>query len=392
MRPNNPTLSRHSATRSFGRPQSHSDLVSIDSLDPQAWGNLADAAIDPNAFFCPAWASAVAAHAGRYTGESALVAYSGTSTQKLAGILPVAWASKALGLPLPLLVARGMYAQLSAPLLDRGAADEAARKLIEAAADAGAHGILLLSLPSKSLAAASFDRAARFTGVSPRTIRSSERALLDATPQPDNVVRSLLGAKKNKELRRQRNRLADMGEVAFSVASVPNTIVPALENFLRLEASGWKGRRGTALVHDSGDAEFIRRAIPTLASDGKAQIATLSINGDPIAAGILLRHLRRAYFFKIAYNETLAKFSPGVQLCLHITRYLCADPAIDDADSTAISHHPMIDHIWRDRLQVSDVLVPTRPGASSLSLYSGIIAARQMVRQSARKLVSGLTR
>ena len=66
--------------------------------------------------------------------------------------------------------------------------------------------------------------------------------------------------KKLKELRRQRNRLAEHGEVRFEVARTPDEIAPRVEIFLTLEASGWKGQRGTALTQDDGDAAFIRRA------------------------------------------------------------------------------------------------------------------------------------
>ena len=48
-------------------------------------------------------------------------------------------------------------------------------------------------------------------------------------------------------------------EVSFEVARSPDDISAALESFLPLEASGWKGQRGTALLQNAGDATFIRR-------------------------------------------------------------------------------------------------------------------------------------
>ena len=51
--------------------------------------------------------------------------------------------------------------------------------------------------------------------------------------------------------------------------------------------------------------------------------------GDtPVAAAIVLRHQDRAFYFKLGVDERFAKFSPGVQLTLDLTRHLCADPAI----------------------------------------------------------------
>ena len=55
---------------------------------------------------------------------------------------------------------------------------------------------------------------------------------------------------------------------------------------------------------------------------------TLRAGEVPVAAGIVLRHQDRAFFFKLGVDERFAKLSPGVQLTLDLTRHLCADPAI----------------------------------------------------------------
>ena len=129
---------------------------------------------------------------------------------------------------------------------------------------------------------------------------------------------------------------------------------------MALEASGWKAKRGTALEQDDGDAAFIRRATSALAETGQCEIVTLRAGDTPVASAIVLRHQDRAFYFKLGIDERFAKFSPGVQLTLDLTRHLCADPAIALADSTAAADHPMINPIWRGRLAIGDVLIPLR--------------------------------
>ena len=111
--------------------------------------------------------------------------------------------------------------------------------------------------------------------------------------------------------------------------------------------------------------------------------------GDtPVAAAIVLRHQDRAFYFKLGVDEHFAKFSPGVQLTLDLTRHLCADPAIALADSTADADHPMINPIWRGRLAIGDVLIPLRR-------RDPVVAAdprprwrlRQAIREPARRAV-----
>jgi hypothetical protein len=98
--------------------------------------------------------------------------------------------------------------------------------------------------------------------------------VLETHADDDELLREALGAKKLKELRRQRNRLGDVGTLRFSVAQTPPDVRDALEGFLKLEASGWKGRNGSALISNDGDAAFIRRGCVALAATGQCEIAT----------------------------------------------------------------------------------------------------------------------
>ena len=98
-------------------------------------------------------------------------------------------------------------------------------------------------------------------------------------------------------------------------------------------------------------------AVTQLAGDGKARIARLQVGDDPIAAIMTLTSGATAWCWKIAYDERFARFSPGVQLLLEVTQALLDDPDIARADSCATPDHPMIDHVWRERLGLADRLL-----------------------------------
>ena len=224
-------------------------------------------------------------------------------------------------------------------------------------------------------------------GIRPHTLQAHARACLDATRDADELLRDALGVKKLKELRRQRNRLAEHGDVSFQIARTPGDVARALETFLVLEASGWKAQRGTALLQHSGDATFIRRAAKALAERDQCEIVTLFAGHTPVAAAIVLRHHDRAFYFKLGVDENFAKFSPGVQLTLDLTRHLCADPAIAMVNSTAAPGHPMIDPIWRGRLAIGDVLIPLRRRDPVVPVVRVALALRQLMRAPARRAV-----
>ncbi len=361
------------------------DAVDLLAVPHAAWADLSARAIEPNAFYHPAWASAVARHAEGKSGACALLAWNGPSRTKLIGFLPVVSAWRALRLPIPVLVAWQAYGPLTTPLLDCDETEAAARSLIAAAADAGALAVLLPALADAGPAASALRAAIAQSKGKSYSFNAHERACLDATQDGDAAVQAL-GAKKVKELRRQRNRLADAGDVTFKVAGTGDDANAALDEFLKLEANGWKGARGTALAARKGDAAFVREAVLSLVEAGVAEVATLASGDNVVAAGVMLRHRRRGFFFKIAYDEGVSKTSPGVQLTLDLTRHMCADSNIDDVDSTAVSGHPMIDRVWRSRLAVCDLLLPTRAGRLPPALCAASIFTRNTLRAAAKKL------
>jgi len=79
--------------------------------------------------------------------------------------------------------------------------------------------------------------------------------------------------------------------------------------------------------------------VVALAENGQCEIVTLRAAATPVAAAIVLRHLDRAFYFKLGVDERFSKFSPGVQLTLEVTGILCADPAIAVVDSMAAPDH-----------------------------------------------------
>ena len=360
--------------------------VPLVAIDAGQWRALAQRTVEPNGYYLPAWELAVSATARSRTNASALPAFDGSST-RLIGLMPVISLWRAWRIPLPALVSAHPYGTLCSPLIDRDAPIAAATQLLQQARKAGAHALVLNDVALDGAAMQALEQASRRDGLKPRVLSSYLRASLDATQDDETLLRDALGAKKLKELRRLRHRLEEHGPVTFEAARRPDEIGPALETFLQLEASGWKGERGTALVQHAGDAAFIRRAVPALAETAQCEIITLRAGTMPVAAGIVLRHQDRAFFFKLGIDERFARYSPGVQLTLELTRHLCADPAIASADSTASADHPMINPIWRGRFAVGDVLIPLRRHDPVVALIHGALVAHGFMHEAARRVV-----
>jgi CelD/BcsL family acetyltransferase involved in cellulose biosynthesis len=366
----------------------HSEIAPLTEVPADDWRALAERAIEPNGYYLPAWELAVNASARGRTGVSALAAWSEASPNRMIGLIPVVSMWRACKVPLPALVSASPYGTLCTPLLDRDSAREAVRRMMTVARAAGAHALILRDVSLNGAAMRTFTEVLRQDGTRPLILRSHLRACLDARREADALLQDALGGKKLKELRRQRNRLAEHGEVRFAVARTPQAIASAIEIFLALEASGWKAKRGTALRQDEGDAGFIRRATKGLAETGQCEIVTLLAGDTPVAAAIVLRHQDRAFYFKLGIDERFSKFSPGVQLTLDLTRHLCADAVMATADSTASADHPMINPIWRGRLKIGDVVIPLRRNDPVIWLIHAAMMTRQLAYELARRSIN----
>ena len=373
-------------------------FAALASVPVEEWRSLAERAVEPNGYYLPAWELAVNATARGRTGVAALSAWRDASPNQLApsenlaseparliGLLPVVSLWRACKIPLPAWASASPYGTLCTPLLDRGLAEEAAKGLMSEARNAGAHALILRDVSLNGAAMKALTLALRQDGLQPIILHSHLRACLDARREADEVLRDALSAKKLKELRRQRNRLAEEhGAVRFAVARTTDEVAHAVEVFLALEASGWKGERGTALRQDTGDLSFIRSATRGLSETGQCEIVTMHAGQTAVASAVVLRHQDRAFYFKLGIDERFAKFSPGVQLTLDLTRHLCADAVLATADSTASADHPMINPIWRGRLKIGDVIAPLRRNDPVVSAIHATLTARHRLREWAR--------
>jgi CelD/BcsL family acetyltransferase involved in cellulose biosynthesis len=335
-----------------------------DIVEP--WRALAGRAAEPNVFYGPDFALAAAPVFGR--DAEAVLVWAGP--HRLIGLFPLAVTRRRYGIRLAL--AAGWthpFAPLVTPLVDRDASDIAIAAFLDhVAGDDALPNLLLLPYLHEAGPVAGALRAAlaRQGGAIAPFGRHQRAALVPGVPgegRADYLTRAI-GAKRRKELRRQRHRLAEGGAVGFTLAKTPADIAAALEDFMRLEAGGWKGRAGTAIAQQANIARFVQTAIAALAARGEASVVRLTCGAQPIACGITLRSGTWAWGWKIAYDERFAAASPGVQLYLDLTETLLADPGIAVVDSCATPDHPMIDHLWRERLPIADWLVALAPGAS----------------------------
>lgn len=332
-------------------------LAAIAPLAEQ-WRALAANALEPNVFYEPAFALAAQPVFGRDVG--AVLVWSRSTPARLLGFFPARIARRH-GI-LMLIGWTHPYAPLGTPLVDRDAAQAVVAAWLDYLASEPAlpRFMLMPDLPAEGSLAQAIDAGLACRHAVSASFDLHRRALLAPAGARTDYLERALGHKKRKELRRQRRRLQDRATVTRSSANDAPAVADALGDFLALEARGWKGRAGTAASTNPDTRAFLETAVTTLAGEGKARIERLLVNGHAIAALILLRAGATAWAWKIAYDENFAQASPGVQLLTDTTQSLLDDASIARTNSCATASHPMIDHVWRERLALADRLICLR--------------------------------
>ena len=164
-----------------------------------------------------------------------------------------------------------------------------------------------------------------------------------------------------KKLRQDWNRLSALGTVEVVNDRTPEAAELAFETFLALEKASWKGDQGTALLSDSKDAAFVRRLMQGLSAQGNASVALLRVDGEAIAAQVLMYCGTTAYTWKTAFSAKYSKYSPGALLIDRITEALFAGSDILAINSCA-AEASFMGQLWVGRLNYGRHADRRRPG------------------------------
>jgi CelD/BcsL family acetyltransferase involved in cellulose biosynthesis len=352
------------------------DAVRLNALRP-SWIDLLTRADVPNVLMDPAMVQA-AAEVFPEAQSQALLAWKPRADGKrqLAGI----WAFS-VGRPhqsaFPvrvLTIPPGPHRYLATPVIDRACLDETLDAMLDAfAADLKLPKIMALdamSMESPTMAALARVLTAR--GSAPCVLEQFRCPKLASELDGKSYLEKALSSSSRKKLRQHRRRLAEKGALTTVIATEPEAVRRALEDFMKMEASGWKGQQGTALLCDKGNTEFMRRAIVNMAALGSAYIHALYLDQRPVSMQIVVRAGSAAFTWKTAYDEQFHDFSPGMLLLEDYTTTFLADKSIAYVDSCAHDDSGYMS-AWIERQAVADLWIDARRGGSlAFRVLSGL--------------------
>lgn len=187
-----------------------------------------------------------------------------------------------------------------------------------------------------------------------QTQRTFERAIVPRGSDFDGLMQAAFSSKARRNLQRQGRRLGALGHAQFEKLPVDDQSIDA---FVALEAAGWKGElpQGVTIAQDPAANAFFRATMKGGAAQDAVTCLALTLDRRPVAMLFLLRVGDHLSAFKTSYEETLAAYSPGVQLFVEATRRMLGDSSIRVFDSCARPGHPVLDRLWSGRLTVGQI-------------------------------------
>lgn len=123
-----------------------------------------------------------------------------------------------------------------------------------------------------------------------------------------------LTSKRRSNLRRLHRRLEQRGELTFELSDGTDRLETLLDEGFRVEASGWKATRGTAIASRPDTHHFYRRLAHWAAARGSLRLAFMRLDGRALAFDYCLEEGGVHYLLKTGYDEAYRPFAPGVLL------------------------------------------------------------------------------
>lgn len=357
-------MNAFAAPSCFARPRSAPRAVTLTLEEiaerASAWDRLARAAPSPNPFYTR---HVVGAHEASGIGVAGLRVLAVEDGDDILALLPfrqgrfgaraAGWASH--------------YTVEGTPLL---AGREAASALLDGMAQLRPRCWLLprLALDSPAGAAIRVEIARRAWPSA--VIAPFERAVLAIHPGAEPYA-GRLSRNRRKGLKRQESRLREMGALEHRIAETEPGVAEALDAFLALEASGWKGRRGTALALGPGTRALAHRLFAASGGPVGVRADRLLLDGRTIAVSLSLACAGTLYLHKTAYDEALRAQAPGLLLELAIMRSL-HESGFEGLLDTCAEPGGVLDELYPDRLAMGDLLLS--PGRLPAERFARVVA------------------
>jgi Acetyltransferase (GNAT) domain len=179
--------------------------------------------------------------------------------------------------------------------------------------------------------------------------------------------------------RKQRNLGKELGGTAEVVDRGRDP--RAIEEYTALEASGYKADYGVAMTTVPGEPEYFRDMCSRFAADGRLHVLSLTDGKTTAAMVVWVRGGDTLFQFKWSYDETYAKYSPGLIVHTEAMRIFEEDTDAQFVDTCTWGENEMINHLYPDRRRIVSYFVVLGPSLVDKTVVKSFVALRPLHRK-----------
>jgi hypothetical protein len=351
-----------------------------------AWDDLCARAVEDNVYYAPRYARALIGNIGHDTSLRFAAVWQG---ETLAALIP--FTRSKIETPLLGTAARAWqtdYTFSCTPLLDCTRSADAAAALVDLLGTIHQGEWVIPVVNRQGAACRALIEALEKDGRPWQFSNVFERAMLDYAGPFEDHMQTHLSSKRRRDLARNRRRLEEIGTVAHEVYRFGEGLDHAIQAFLKIEASGWKGKRGTALACRAATRQFARDAFTGDAANSICRADTLTLNGTPIAVSLVVFAGSTGFTVKCTYDESYRSYSAGLLLEIEVIRSFLTERWASRIDGATNGAH-VIDSLWPGRIEVGDLMfsLASRRAQWRLSALAQVEHAKQALKTAAKALV-----
>lgn len=231
------------------------------------------------------------------------------------------WRDGALAAVLPLQFRAGVLTAMAnehTPRFGAVAVDpEARRRVLEAAMREQSSELHVPAIAVDDPIVEVFPTAARHARRGLHVVELDRSPVVATTGSYEDYHRSTK-SRWGAPLERFRRKMIREHGAAFTTVAEPENLEGALDRGFAVEASGWKGRAGTAILSSAETTSFYRGLAQRFRAGGHLRISSLEFDRQMVAFDFTLLAGGVLHLLKTGYDEEFRRLAPGLVLRLSV--------------------------------------------------------------------------